>query len=82
VLSVPKPKIRNPHGLGAIMPWGVESIFGIARIEPPILRSSLEFFETNNAFEISKAMKLLGFEPKFSFEEGLRETREWLRRHA
>ncbi|MCG7848755.1 MAG: NAD(P)-dependent oxidoreductase [ANME-2 cluster archaeon] len=82
VLKVPKPKIRISHGLGAVMAWGFESVFGLARIEPPISRRSLEFFETNNAFDISKAMKLLGFGPKFSFEDGLRESQEWLMGHA
>jgi nucleoside-diphosphate-sugar epimerase len=78
VLNVPNPKIRIPHVLGATMAWGVESLFSLAKIEPPISRRSLEFFDTNNAFDISKARKLLGFEPKFSFEDGLRESREWL----
>jgi nucleoside-diphosphate-sugar epimerase len=82
VLSVPKPKIRIPHVLGAAMAWGVESVFSLAKIEPPISRRSLEFFDTNNAFDISKARKLLGFEPKFSFEDGIRESREWLMSHA
>jgi nucleoside-diphosphate-sugar epimerase len=80
VLNVSKPKIRIPHVLGATMAWGIESVFSLAKIEPPMSRRSLEFFNTHNAFDISKARKLLGFEPKFSFEDGLRESREWLMR--
>ena len=78
VLNVPIPKIRIPYVFGATMARGIESVFRLAKIEPPISRRSLEFFNTNNAFDISKARKLLGFEPKFSFEEGLRESQEWL----
>jgi nucleoside-diphosphate-sugar epimerase len=81
-LNVPNPKIRIPYRLGAAMAWGIESVFSLAKIEPPISRRSLEFFNTNNAFDSSKARKLLGFEPKFSFEDGLRESREWLMRHV
>jgi nucleoside-diphosphate-sugar epimerase len=82
VLEVPKPKIRIPYGLGVIIAYLAEMIFGIAGKEPPISRRTLEFFDTNNAFDISKAKETLGFNPRFSFEDGLRDSREWLMRNA
>jgi nucleoside-diphosphate-sugar epimerase len=53
-------------------------LFGLIEKEPPISRRSLEFFHTNNAFDISKARTALGYDPKISFEAGLQESREWL----
>ena len=82
VLDVPKPKIRIPYFLGAALVIGIDGIFGFAKIEPPISRRSLEFFDINNAFDISKAQKVLGYNPKVSFEEGLQDSREWLIRNA
>ncbi len=82
VLEVSKPKIRIPYGLGVIIAYLAEMIFGIAGKEPPISRRTLEFFDTNNAFDISKAKETLGFNPRFSFEDGLRDSREWLMRNA
>jgi len=82
VMGFARPKIRVPYWLGAIMGWGIESVCGLAKIEPPMSRRTLEFFDTNNSFDITKAKKLLGFEPKFSFEEGLRNCSEWLERNS
>jgi nucleoside-diphosphate-sugar epimerase len=82
VMDLPAPKIRIPYWLGATMAWGIESVFSLARIEPPMSRRTLEFFDTDNAFDITKARRLLGFEPKFSFEDGLKDSLEWLERNA
>jgi len=78
VMEFSPPKIRIPHWLGTAMAWGIEWVFSLVRIEPPLSRRTLEFFDTNNAFDITKAKRLLGFEPKFSFEEGLRDSVDWL----
>jgi nucleoside-diphosphate-sugar epimerase len=78
VLDLPPIRIRMPYLVGAAMASGLEAIFWLARKEPPLSRRSLEFFKTNNAFDISKANKMLGFQPRFSFKEGLGHIREWL----
>jgi nucleoside-diphosphate-sugar epimerase len=80
-LDLPKPRIKLPMKLGEVMASGFETIFAIGRKEPPISRRSLEFFTTNNAFDISKAKQLLGFNPSFTFEEGLKDSRAWLESH-
>jgi len=77
-LDLPKPKIRIPYILGAAMAWGVETVFHLSKADPPMSRRSLEFFNTNNAFDITKAKNLLGFQPKLSLEDGLRRSLEWL----
>ncbi len=78
VVDVSEPKIRLPYWLGASMAVGFETVFRLAKMEPPVSRRSLEFFNTNNAFDISKAKKMLGFQPKYSFEDGLKDSLDWL----
>lgn len=46
--------------------------------EPPISRRTLKFFTANTAFDISRARKLLGFDPAFDLESGLAETYDLL----
>lgn len=78
ILNTPEPIIRIPYSLGKTIAHASERIFKIIKKEPPISTRSLEFFDTNNAFDITKARKLLNFNPKFSYEDGLRESSEWL----
>jgi nucleoside-diphosphate-sugar epimerase len=72
------PKIRLPLVLGKIAISAVEVFFNLAGKAPPVSRRSLEFFSTNNAFDISKAKELLGFFPEFTLEQGLERSRSWL----
>jgi nucleoside-diphosphate-sugar epimerase len=72
------PKIRLPYWLGYIIANLAEKTFGAIGKEPPISKRSLEFFNTNNAFDITKAKRILGFEPRVSFVDGLKDTRDWL----
>lgn len=76
-LNTAGPVIRIPYRLGKIIAIISEKFFGIIKREPPISTRSLEFFDTNNAFDISKAKKRLGFNPKFPFEGGLSEMKIW-----
>jgi len=46
--------------------------------EPPISRRSLNFFTGNTNFNISKAKRELGFNPKTSLDEGLKLTYDWI----
>jgi len=82
VMNFTPPKIHIPYWLGAAMAWAAESVFGLAKIEPPLSRRTLEFFDTNNAFNITKARRLLGFDPKFTFENGLKDSTDWLERNT
>lgn len=78
IYGMPYPKIRIPFWLGKILARGVEAVFELMRKEPPFSSRSLEFFDTDNAFDITKAKNTLGFSPRFSFEEGLKKTKGWL----
>jgi nucleoside-diphosphate-sugar epimerase len=79
-LDVQVPKIKFPFfwpvwaaGLACeIVCWP----FGI---NPPIFRRRVDIFRKNRAFDISRAKKELGYEPKVSLKEGIKITAEWYR---
>ncbi|HEX5766273.1 MAG TPA: NAD(P)-dependent oxidoreductase [Woeseiaceae bacterium] len=54
--------------------FGVEKIAAIAGAEPPFSRRSLKFFSESSAFDISRARRVLGFEPVVGIRQGLRLT--------
>lgn len=74
VLGVPEPKVRFPLFPMKLLALLTESAGKALHREPPFSRRSLEFFTTNNAFDITKAREVLGFAPKYEFREGLKAT--------
>ena len=77
VLEVPVPKKRVPLfpvWMAAVM---CEIVCYPFRIHPPLYRRRLDFFTKDRAFDISKAKRLLGYQPKVSLQEGLKITAEW-----
>lgn len=46
-------------------------------ISPPIYRRRVDFFIKDRAFDISKARRVLGYEPRVPLDEGLRLTAQW-----
>jgi nucleoside-diphosphate-sugar epimerase len=49
------------------------------RITPPIFPRRVDWYRQNRAFDISKAKRELGYDPKVGLDEGLRRTAEWYR---
>jgi len=48
------------------------------RKSPPILtRARLKFMALNLDFSIEKAQKILGYQPRVDFQEGIKETLDW-----
>lgn len=47
------------------------------RITPPIFPRRVDWYRQNRAFDIGKAKKELGYEPKIDLDEGLKRTAEW-----
>ncbi len=48
-------------------------------LEPPLYRRRVEFFIKDRAFDISKAQRLLGYQPQVDLDHGLRMTADWYR---
>jgi len=71
-------KIRHlpfrPLWLAAL---GCELVCKPLRITPPIFRRRVDWFRQVRAFNIGKAKKDLGYQPRVGIEEGLTRTGEW-----
>ncbi|MCI5221771.1 MAG: NAD(P)-dependent oxidoreductase [Candidatus Electrothrix sp. AR4] len=76
VLNLPEPLVTLPYPLGAAIAAVAEALFSIIGKEPPVSRRTLEFFNTDNGFDISKSKKILNFIPKYTLEQGLRDYAE------
>ena len=63
-----------PVWIGAVLS---EMVLRPLRINPPLHRRRLDFFIKDRAFDISKAKRLLGYQPKVSLDDGLRRTAQW-----
>ena len=57
--------------------WALEQTLGRVGIQPPLHRRRLDFFRKSFVFRCDKAAKVLGFVPKISFVDGVRETVRW-----
>ncbi len=51
-------------------------------ITPPLFRRRAEMFSHMRAFDIGRARRVLGFEPKVGLEDGLKRTADWYRQHG
>ena len=47
------------------------------KITPPIFPRRVDWFRQNRAFDISKAKKDLGYDPKVLLDDGLHRTAQW-----
>lgn len=73
VLNLPGPLVTLPYPVGFAIATVAETVFGLLKKEPPISRRTLEFFNTDNGFDISKSKRVLDFQPKYNLIEGLRD---------
>ncbi|MBN1155423.1 NAD-dependent epimerase/dehydratase family protein [candidate division KSB1 bacterium] len=79
ILGVPEPKASIPVWpvwLGGLL---CEIACYPFRINPPIYRRRVDFFIKDRAFDISKAKRLLGYNPKVDLVTGLKMTADWYR---
>ncbi len=81
-----KLKIKAPSHLGVPMPVarvmasvgeGLYRFLG-ARNPPILTKAKLKFLGLNLDFSIEKAKRVLGFQPPFSFNQGMDQTVDWI----
>ena len=78
-LHVPTPKKKIPVWPVWFAGLLCEMVCRPLRIEPPLYRRRVDFFIKDRAFDISKARRLLGYEPQVDLDAGLRRTADWYR---
>ncbi len=59
-----------------------EAVFTPFGVSPPLYRRRVDFFRKSRAFDISRARRELGFEPRIGLDAGIRRTLEWYREHG
>ena len=57
--------------------WAMEIVCKPFRINPPLFRRRVHWFQANRAYEITRAQLELGYLPLITLEEGLRRTALW-----
>jgi nucleoside-diphosphate-sugar epimerase len=82
ILDKPISKIHIPLWPVYAAAFLCEMICRSLGIEPPIYRRRLDFFTKDRAFDISKAKKELGYNPKVPLKEGLNRTAQWYKEHG
>lgn len=82
ILDKPISKIHVPLWPVYAAAFLCEMICRPLGIEPPIYRRRLDFFTKDRAFDISKAKKELGYNPKVPLKEGLERTAKWYKENG
>lgn len=78
-VGAPPPWLRVPYAPLMAAAVICEAICVPLKIEPPLHRRRVRFYKNNRAFNISKARRVLGYEPQISLKEGMRRTVAWYR---
>ena len=77
VVGVRPPHLRLPVTPVYVAGMLCESIFKPLGIHPPLYRRRVDFFRKTRWFDISKAKRELGFQPKTDLCSGFRATVDW-----
>ncbi len=78
-LGTNPPRLRLPYGPVYRASVVCEKLGRLLGVTPPLYPRRVEFFEKDRAFDISKARRLLDYNPVVELEEGLRRTATWYR---
>jgi 2-alkyl-3-oxoalkanoate reductase len=81
-MGLNKPSRSIPLWLARMIAWGMErrARRSGAKEAPRLTQARIKFLGLNLDFSIEKAKRDLGYQPKFSFEEGMKETIAWQRK--
>lgn len=82
-LDIPPPTRRFPFVWPVwLAGWVCEKICKPFGIQPPIFPRRVDWFWKNRDFDISKAKKELGYEPKTDLRTGIKNTVNWYRKEG
>ena len=73
-LGVNPPKLHLPIALGLLGGYSLEVMFKLIGKAPPFSRRSVDFFLKHNAYDISKAKRMLGYSPQIDLRSGIQKT--------
>jgi nucleoside-diphosphate-sugar epimerase len=79
-LDLPRPSsVPLPLWLGRLLAWCMEgwARWRRATKAPRLTQARLKFLGLNLDFSIEKAKRELGYRPRYSFDEGMRQTLAW-----
>lgn len=79
LLDAPRPRLRLPAWPFFLAGALCEAVCVPLGVEPPIYRRRVAFFTKSRAFNIEKARRVLGYQPRVGLEEGLRRCIDWYR---
>lgn len=75
-----KSKMRSvPEWLAKVIAMGMEITSKFTGKPPKITREAVSYLTRQARFSIEKAKRELGYQPRFSLEEGMKLTEQWLR---
>jgi nucleoside-diphosphate-sugar epimerase len=77
VLKVPQPRLKIPVWPVYAAGWLCEKICVPLRIDPPLHTRRVSFFTHHREFDISKARRLLGYDPQINAAAGIARTAAW-----
>ena len=77
VRNKPVPRFKIPVWPVWLAGFACEVVCKPFGISPPIYRRRVDFFVKDRAFDITKAKKMLGYQPRVPLEKGLATTAEW-----
>jgi nucleoside-diphosphate-sugar epimerase len=70
------PSLHFPLVLGSLAGSSIELAFKLIGQRPPFSSRSVDFFQKDNAYNITKARRKLGFIPQVSLEQGLAKSKD------
>ncbi|MFN0052587.1 MAG: NAD-dependent epimerase/dehydratase family protein, partial [Planctomycetales bacterium] len=77
----PVPRAAVPLGVARLLTRLCETVYRLlGKTEAPLLsQARFKFLGLNLDFSIEKARRELGYEPKYTFQEGMQQTIDWFR---
>jgi nucleoside-diphosphate-sugar epimerase len=83
-MGIEKPTGSVPLWLARILAWAMERRARRqgAKEAPRLTQARIKFLGLNLDFSIEKAKRELGYQPRFSFDEGMSQTMAWQRQMA